>query len=61
MNLDKKESFESHLNCIIINKYKKFEIISIILINTYFLFANETFKSIEELCPNVKQIKQICF
>ena len=33
-----------------------FKIISITLISTFFLFANETFKSIEELSPNDKQL-----
>ena len=36
-----------------------FKIISITLISTFFLFANETFKSIEELSPNDKQIKEM--
>ena len=36
-----------------------FKIISIILISTFSLFANETFRSIEELSPNDKQIKEM--
>lgn len=36
-----------------------FKVISIILITTFFLYANETFKSIEELSPSDKQIQEM--